>query len=1112
MGVTSSQEFLTKKANEFSQLIYYFSRSSKIWKITFINAILLTIFNKGSIKLIKSWLDKLGLHLDFELPNYYTGFLLLLIVFLFIYSIILTLNEIKILRNRSKIVNPSVRSPIKGLLSFEAGDSELFKLLQRNNDIQQLKNSVLHKDFKFGILTAISGCGKTSLINAGLGPAINQENILCVIVTLTNEPIIKSILKSLKQSFEDFEIKNEESDIYSILQELIKKTQTKTVVIIFDQFEQFFTQNPVQKEREKYIRELKEVLTKLSSIKILISLRSDFLDGLRELQLIIGYTLDASRNYFTLSKFTASQAVAIFEIIAKNENIEFIDISFMEKIAREELASHDDGLISPVDIQIISLIVKNNKEGEISFNNKAFKQLGGIDGMLKRYVESQLAAPNSFNSKNAGLYVLLTLINLNKNVKAGQLSFKEIKDRVPLEITASDLEQLLIWLEQSKLIHSISNNPKTYEIGHERLIEPILNIHNNSNSKSRKANDLLERRSYEWVSNNRSSRYLFNLREYLLIHRHINLIDWQNNELQKKELLNISFKKMRLWTFVIITPFLLLSILYLVKTSIWYKVNFEVPQLIVNGFNKEFLEDDDDFNNMTEYLTELDTSLAFKAFNNLPNLNNRDQAYLMLLKKASNYSVDFGIGVIKRIDSKENKEEGYEELIYDIGEKDPILALSLIKRYISKENRQELINSLAGSVADKNLDWAIELLSKTNRTSKQLDWTYNGIIKNLTYRDPGKAINLLDSIKDKHIKDQCILAMIESLGSNELPLALQLITKIEDIKIRLPANISILHLAPSSSPIIDSLYTNCLTLFEKLDIDLNKIGGTESLIYQLKRTNRILSIPSVLLSAPNSHLTTFIYDHNLSLKAKSYSIIDIEKSIKTAEQISNFETKIETLVDIAQKNYDKNENMSDSLFRVCIRLANGKADQLAVVASSFAESKPNKSDLLFISALRITLPDTKKFRHICESLLDVNPLLYLKKGCEVGDRDKEKVYEKLADFNVKKDISSAISYSFNISDENIYDAYIWALLNNEHVFKNKSYIYKLKEGLQKTIVKRKTYRYYLNLADVNDVLNNFGESYDAISQISGNNNRKILAYIQLLSVYRKTPISTDEDF
>jgi hypothetical protein len=158
-------------------------------------------------------------------------------------------------------------------------------------------------------------------------------------------------------------------------------------------------------------------------------LRSDFLDRLIELQKLLGYSLGPHQN-FRLEKFAPAQAAEIFRVIAGQEKLE-CDSGFVEKMAAEELASATDGLVSPVDIQVLAWMIAGQKtEEERAFNEKTFRKLGGVEGLLERFLNRALDARETDARRQAAVKTLLALTDLDRNTRAGALTAAELEEKL----------------------------------------------------------------------------------------------------------------------------------------------------------------------------------------------------------------------------------------------------------------------------------------------------------------------------------------------------------------------------------------------------------------------------------------------------------------------------------------------------------------------------------------------------------------------------------------------------------------------------------------------------------------------------------------------------------
>ena len=182
--------------------------------------------------------------------------------------------------DKSKTFSPSERSAIKGLRPFESDDAEIFVRLQRQDILRECLDAVTHKDFRFGILCGESGCGKTSFLQAGLLPMIPEQSASChcIYVKFTDldpfESVRQAIREQAKLSLEEIE----DTDFLT-LTEYVAELEGKTLILLFDQFEQFFVHHKTQEQRKPFVDALTEWYQKNPAppIKILVSLRGDFI-------------------------------------------------------------------------------------------------------------------------------------------------------------------------------------------------------------------------------------------------------------------------------------------------------------------------------------------------------------------------------------------------------------------------------------------------------------------------------------------------------------------------------------------------------------------------------------------------------------------------------------------------------------------------------------------------------------------------------------------------------------------------------------------------------------------------------------------------------------------
>ncbi|MEH2289273.1 WD40 repeat domain-containing protein [Nostoc sp.] len=174
-------------------------------------------------------------------------------------------------------------SPYLGLKTFEIKDKN--KFFGREEWIANLGDR-LKKDNVLLLLGALAS-GKSSLIRAGLIPYLgNNKNSLINLTFHPDESPFKSLYKCLaftygKQSkIADIARKIQEDTLIKIVTFL--KQDYQCVLIFIDQFEELFTKTP-KPERDKFVTSLFQLLQQQdSSVKIVLAMRSDFLDRFSE--------------------------------------------------------------------------------------------------------------------------------------------------------------------------------------------------------------------------------------------------------------------------------------------------------------------------------------------------------------------------------------------------------------------------------------------------------------------------------------------------------------------------------------------------------------------------------------------------------------------------------------------------------------------------------------------------------------------------------------------------------------------------------------------------------------------------------------------------------------
>ncbi len=439
-------------------------------------------------------------------------------------------------------------SAIKGLRPFETCDTALFRQLQREDELRECLYGIQNAEFRFGILYGASGVGKTSFLKAGLLPKLLEENQCCIYVKITDQNPLDSIRSALLNEVKRAEptlslISSNITDSLNAAQELpalldaMVRIHSGPCILLLDQFEQFFVHHKREKQRKPFIQGLTDWYRSLSSsVKILLCFREDFAAQVIELQKSMGYSLGPLQS-FPLKRFQPYKAAEIFKVIAAQEKIH-VDNTFLDTFTQCELACKEDGLVSPVYIQILSWMVAGQiLHGDMAFNQRSFQKIGGIEGLLVRFLTRALEARETKERKQAAIKVLLALAE--EGTRAKVLSVDMLKRKLAATVEGKCVQEAADWLARSdnRLITPVDGG---FELVHENLIPAVRRVAGEQLTLVDQANRLLNQRVTEWLRNDRSARYLLPWREWRQIQRQKLYLEWEERREHKESLLTAS--------------------------------------------------------------------------------------------------------------------------------------------------------------------------------------------------------------------------------------------------------------------------------------------------------------------------------------------------------------------------------------------------------------------------------------------------------------------------------------------------------------------------------------------------------------------------------------------
>ena len=295
-------------------------------------------------------------------------------------------------------------SPYKFLDYYNPEDHDIF--FGRDREIRLLEQKF--HNTRLLVLHGESGTGKTSLIRAGLIPRLDPESYIPVYVRMLKEPLQEIKRELLDQLFvvrheaERSAVEEERhstslrdslqteerysTSLRSLLQTITEQI-SKTVVIVLDQFEEFFLRFP-EEVRQQFEAELVVCIdTPRLDVKFLISLRADYFSYLAAFE-------DSIPQIFThqvqLERLNETQALQAVVKPAARLGIP-VDEPMVQIKLLPELLSEEGGIEPPL-LQIVcdALYQNAQSEGRREIGMTDYEAVGDVKGALGNYLNDKL--------------------------------------------------------------------------------------------------------------------------------------------------------------------------------------------------------------------------------------------------------------------------------------------------------------------------------------------------------------------------------------------------------------------------------------------------------------------------------------------------------------------------------------------------------------------------------------------------------------------------------------------------------------------------------------------------------------------------------------------------
>jgi HEAT repeat protein len=353
--------------------------------------------------------------------------------------------------------------PYKFLDAF--GLEDKYRFFGRDDAQQKLYDKVLQD--RLTVVHAKSGAGKTSLLNAGLAPRLIDEGRLPVYARAYQEPV-----RAIKQAI----TAHTPGPWPALLSKLTLREflgmacerlgeWTQELVLMLDQFEEFFIFFPERAHRKPFIDELADCYHDAAlPLRIVLALRKDYYSDLADFEERIP-TIFGSQ--VRLDAMTREEArAAITEPLTRLDRPVEPEPALVEALL-DDLAR--GGMELP-HLQILcTQLWRELEDGGTRITLASYEALGQAAGILTGYLKGELAKLPGGQGPLAR-EVLKELVSSDATKRV--LGHTMLAARIEGE--AEELDRVLAWLVNRRLLHREEVEGEIrYEMAHEYLIEEI---------------------------------------------------------------------------------------------------------------------------------------------------------------------------------------------------------------------------------------------------------------------------------------------------------------------------------------------------------------------------------------------------------------------------------------------------------------------------------------------------------------------------------------------------------------------------------------------------------------------------------------------------------------
>jgi HEAT repeat protein len=339
------------------------------------------------------------------------------------------------------------------------------------------------------VLHARSGAGKSSLLNAGLGPRlVIDRGILPIFARTYNDPISEIVNQVAKHATTKVRPKLlDKVPLHNALQMIADRMSEDKLVVILDQFEEIFTQT-LPDIRKAMIASIGNCLKdETLPVHFVFAIRREYLGDLEDFPAHLPQALHHTYPLRSMEPEELKSAIT-GPLQELNKGIEYEDALLTELI---QILSQVGMDLTTLQVICTRLYEAAEAADSTTIDMKLYEDLGRYDRILATYVDDALEAFPTPTEQELAKQVLMALVDSQGHRSLA--TQEEISRIIPrgIEHTPDDIKKAIGGLVARRLLHT-TEEKQQFELAHDHLGVQVVRWIDSADVPRRQAKELVE--------------------------------------------------------------------------------------------------------------------------------------------------------------------------------------------------------------------------------------------------------------------------------------------------------------------------------------------------------------------------------------------------------------------------------------------------------------------------------------------------------------------------------------------------------------------------------------------------------------------------------------------